>query len=79
MQLEYFRAYTLKEAHQVDNINLNDLFFVHYNRCFHHKQIFGTNTSPIVKEKVDIQAEWNTEVDDPVFSDEDLKWVDQVD
>ena len=58
---------------------LNALVFVHYNLRFHHRQILDTNTSPIVLEKVDIQARWSTEVDDPAFSDEDLQWVDQVD
>ena len=55
---------------------LNDLVFVHYDLCFCHKQILGTNTSPIVLDKVDIQVEWNTMVDDPIFNDEDLEWVD---
>ena len=58
---------------------LNDLVFVHYNLRFRHRQILGTDTSPIVLENVDPHAEWNTEVDDPVFSDEDVEWVDQVD
>ena len=39
----------------------------------------GTDTSPIVLEKVDIQTEWSPKIDDHVFSDEDLQWVDQVD
>jgi hypothetical protein len=58
---------------------LNDLVFVHYNLRLRHRQIEGTDTSPIVLEAIDPQAEWNTEIADPVFSDEDLEWVDQVD
>ena len=58
---------------------LNDLVFVHYNLRFRHRQILGTDTSPIVLENVDPHAEWNTEIADPVFSDEDVEWVDQVD
>ena len=58
---------------------LNDLVFVHYNLRLRHRQILGTDTTPIVLENVDPHAEWNTEVDDPVFSDEDVEWVDQVD
>lgn len=58
---------------------LNDLVFVHYNLRFCCKQILGTDTSPIVLEKVNIQAEWNIEVDDFVSSDEDLEWVDHMD
>ena len=53
---------------------LNDLVFVHYN--LRHRQILGTDTTPIVLENVDPHAEWNIEVDDPVFSDEDVEWVD---
>lgn len=58
---------------------LNDLVYVHYNLCLHHKHILVTDTCPITLEEVDPQAEWNTKVDDHVFSDEDLEWVDQVD
>ncbi|XP_057873085.2 uncharacterized protein LOC131079198 [Cryptomeria japonica] len=51
---------------------LNDFVFVHYNLRLHHKQILGTDTSPITLEEVDPEGECNTELDNPVFNDEDL-------
>lgn len=73
-----FKHINSKRRNKLTAKKLNDLVFVHYNLRFCHKQILGTDTSPIVLEKIDIQAEWSTEVDDPVFNDDDLEWVDQV-
>ena len=55
---------------------MNDLVFVHYNLRLCHRQILGTDTSPIVLENVDPHPKWNTKIIDSVFSDEDVEWVD---
>ena len=68
-----------KNSNRLAVQKLNDLVFVHYNLRLRHRQILGTDTTPIVLENVDPHVEWNTEVDDLVFSDEDVEWVDQVD
>ena len=47
--------------------------------AFANRHILDTDASPIVLETVDPHAEWNTKIVDPVFSDEDVEWVDQVD
>lgn len=62
---KYKNATTIKSA---DNYNLH----------LRHSQIVGTETSLIVLENVDPHAEWNKEIFDPVFGDEDVEWVDQV-
>ena len=74
-----FEHIHLKKCNRLAVKRLNDLVFVHYNLRLFHWQILGTDTSPIILEEVDPLAEWNTKIDDPIFSDEDLEWVDQVD
>ena len=58
---------------------LNDLVFVHYNLRLRIRQILGTDSSPIILEEIDPESEWLTEVVDPVFTEEDRAWIDQVD
>ena len=68
-----------KKCNRLAMKKLNDLVFVHYNLRLRHRQINGTDSSPIVLENVDPHAEWNIEIVDLVFSYEDMEWVDQVD
>lgn len=58
---------------------LNDLVFVHYNLRLRIRQILGADSSPIILEEIDPESEWITETVDPVFTEEDRAWVDQVD
>ena len=37
------------------------------------------DTSLITLEKIDLEFEWIIEAIDPIFDDEDLEWVDEVD
>ena len=68
-----------KKQNKVLVQRLNDLVYVHYNLRLRHRQILGTDLSPITLEEVDPQSDWITEVEDPIFTDEDLDWVDQAD
>ena len=38
-----------------------------------------SNTNLIAQEEVDPKAEWITTATNPIFSDEDLEWINQVD
>ena len=58
---------------------LNDLVFVHYNLRLRIRQILGADSSPIILEEIDPESKWLTEAVDPVFTEEDRAWVDQVD
>ena len=58
---------------------LNDLVFVHYNLRLRIRQILGTDSSLIILEEIDPESKWLTQAMDPVFTEKDHEWVDQVD
>ncbi|XP_057870338.2 uncharacterized protein LOC131076993 [Cryptomeria japonica] len=58
---------------------LNDLVFVHYNLRLRHKQVMDHDSTLITLKEVDLESEWISEATDPIFGDEDLDWIDQVD
>ncbi|XP_057851132.2 uncharacterized protein LOC131061452 [Cryptomeria japonica] len=68
-----------KRQNRLSVERLNDLVFVHYNLRLRTRQILDDDSSPITLEEVDPESDWLTESTDPVFTDEDLEWVDQAD
>ncbi|XP_057826381.2 uncharacterized protein LOC131038091 [Cryptomeria japonica] len=68
-----------KRRNRLSVERLNDLVFVHYNLCLRHKQVMDHDSTPITLEEVDPESEWISEATDPMFGDEDLDWIDEVD
>ncbi|XP_059075804.1 uncharacterized protein LOC131043866 [Cryptomeria japonica] len=68
-----------KRRNRLSVERLNDLVFVHYNLRLRTRQILDDDSSPITLEEVNPESDWLTESTDPVFTDEDLEWVDQAD
>ncbi len=68
-----------KRRNRLSMQRLNDLVFVHYNLRLRIKQILGTDSSPIILEEIDPESKWLTEAVDPVFTEANHEWVDQVD
>ncbi|XP_057838522.2 uncharacterized protein LOC131048545 [Cryptomeria japonica] len=68
-----------KRRNRLSVERLNDLVFVHYNLRLRHKQVMDHDSTPITLEEVDPESEWISEATDPLFGDEDLDWIDEVD
>ncbi|XP_059076669.1 uncharacterized protein LOC131875947 [Cryptomeria japonica] len=68
-----------KRRNRLSVERLNDLVFVHYNLHLRHKQVMDHDSTPITLEEVDPESEWISEATDPMFGDEDLDWIDEVD
>ncbi|XP_059074400.1 uncharacterized protein LOC131045107 [Cryptomeria japonica] len=67
-----------KRRNRLSVERMNDLVFAHYNLCLIMKRNASADNSPIILAEVDPKAEWATETE-PVFSDDDIDWVDQAD